>query len=189
MSYPTTVITERLLLRTWRDSDIGQLAAILGDAEVMRYMWGKPQSVDESRAALGRRFDHWERHGFGFWAMELPETGELAGWVGLQYADWLPELSSEVEVGWMLGRDHWGRGLATEGAAAALDAGFVELGLARIIGIHHPENVRSQRVMEKLGMRWAREMVDPTDGNPITIRDVTAEGWRRHRLEYAGTYE
>lgn len=185
MSFPVERRTERLLLRTWRESDLDGLAAVLGDAEVMRYMWGEPRTIEESREALERRTDHWERHGFGFWAAESLSTGELMGWVGLQYAEWLPELSSEVEIGWMLARAHWGQGLASEGAAAALEAGFESLRLKRIVGLYHPDNVRSRRVMEKLGMRYVGETTDPRDGDPMALRDITREAWELHRIEYA----
>jgi ribosomal-protein-alanine N-acetyltransferase len=80
--------------------------------------------------------------------VETRSKGGLIGWNGLQY---LPE-TEEVEVGFLLSRAHWGKGLATEGAAASLGYGFERLELESIVGIVHPENAASQRVLEKLGM-------------------------------------
>src|SRR5581483_7844049 len=89
-------------------------------------------------------------------------TGELIGFVGLAEPAFIPELIGSVEVGWRLARAHWNRGLATEGAREALDAGFGELGLEEIVSIIDPGNAASLRVAEKLGMR----------------RDGTARDWR-----------
>jgi RimJ/RimL family protein N-acetyltransferase len=91
---------------------------------------------------------HWAEHGYGWWAVEMRADGAFAGWNGLQY---LPE-TGETEIGYLLGKPFWGRGLATEGALAGLGFGFEELGLGEIVAIVHPDNVASQRVIEKLGM-------------------------------------
>ncbi len=103
---------------------------------------------------IAGQLQHWAEHGLGWWAVELRcATGELLGWNGLQY---LPE-TDEVEVGFLLSRPHWGQGLATEGALAALRFGFETLGLSRIVGIVHPENAASQRVLEKAGLARVNE--------------------------------
>ena len=100
---------------------------------------------------------HWEERGFGLWAVEERTSGEFIGFIGLmRHADW-PEGEHETEIGWRLARDHWGRGLATEGALASVRYGFEGLGLERIISITLPENAASRRVMEKAGLTYRGE--------------------------------
>ncbi len=115
----------------------------------MRYIGGgSPLTREQSEAQISDFVRHWEERGFGLWAAELRESGDLVGFVGLVYQDeW-----SETEVGWRLDRAYWGRGLATEGAVASLRYGFEELGLGRIIAIIQPENSASRRVAEKAGL-------------------------------------
>ncbi len=126
-----------------------------GDRDVMRYIGSGDvysRTVDESEERLLRLIDHQERHGFSLWAVTDRETGSLLGDAGLiLYAHEGPE----VELGFRLGKPHWGRGFATEAAAAWLEHGFRELGLDRIVAVAHHENVASQRVLEKVGMRFS----------------------------------
>src|SRR5471032_1571712 len=89
--------------------------------------------------------------GFGLFAVEIRSTGELAGFIGLSVPDFLLEVLAAVEVGWRLGRSHWGQGLATEAAAAAVRFGFEERGLERIVSIAQVGNDASERIMTKLG--------------------------------------
>jgi RimJ/RimL family protein N-acetyltransferase len=146
--------TERLVLRRWRAGDLDPYAAICADPVVMRYVGGgEARTREEAAAELAHIDAHWERHGWGLWAAELRETTELIGFIGLAEPTFIPELIGSVEVGWRLGRAHWNRGLATEGARAALDAAFGELELEQVVSLIHPENVASVRVAEKLGMR------------------------------------
>jgi ribosomal-protein-alanine N-acetyltransferase len=92
---------------------------------------------------------HWRERGYGLWAVEARSTGQLMGRSGLQY---LPE-TDEVEVDFLLGRAHWGKGFATEAGRASVRYGFEEVGVESIVGIVHPDNTASRRVLEKLGMR------------------------------------
>jgi ribosomal-protein-alanine N-acetyltransferase len=91
---------------------------------------------------------HWEARGYGLWAVEARSDGTLMGRCGLQ---WLPD-TEEVEVDFILGRPFWGQGFGTEAGRASLRHGFEELGLERVVGIVHVENIASRRVLEKLGM-------------------------------------
>ena len=177
MSAPT-LETLRLVMRDWRDDDVWPLAAILSDPETVRYLFGgAPLSFEGAQSALARRRGHWEKDGFGFFAVELKETGSLIGWAGVQVADHFPQLLPAVEVGWTLGREHWGKGLATEAGGRSLRYGFEALALERIIGLYHPDNQRSENVMRKLGMTRAGATVDPTDGDPTMIRAITRQEW------------
>jgi ribosomal-protein-alanine N-acetyltransferase len=121
----------------------------MGEKDVLRYFPKQdPPSRDRVQKIVSSQLGHWAEHGYGWWAVVPRGEIELIGWAGLQY---LPE-TDEIEVAYLLGKPHWGRGLGTEAARASLNFGFDELGLACVVGIVHPENTASQRVLEKLGM-------------------------------------
>ncbi len=149
--------TERLLLRGWRDEDIGPYARMCADPEVMRYL-PAVLTREESARQVGSFVRHWEERGFGLWAVEDRAGGEFIGFIGLaQHDDW-PIGEHKVEVGWRLDRRFWGGGLATEGAIASLHYGFDLLGLPRIISITDPRNAASRRVMEKASLIYRGEV-------------------------------
>lgn len=142
--------TERLLLRRWREEDREPFRRLNADPRVMEFLPAMAPAASD-RALL--RFErHFERHGFGLWAAELRENGALLGFVGLSAPQFEAPFMPAVEIGWRLAADYWGRGLATEGAREALRYGFEEAGLERIVSFTVPANLRSRRVMEKLGM-------------------------------------
>ncbi len=152
----TEIETDRLLLCRWREGDLDAYARICADPEVMRYL---PATLgrEESAQQMAGFVRHWEERGFGLWAVEEKASGEFIGFIGLMcHNDW-PEGEHNTEVGWRLGRAHWGRGLATEGALANVRYGFEGLGLERIISITLPENAASRRVMEKAGLTYRGE--------------------------------
>ena len=152
------LVTQRLLLRGWRESDLDPFAAINADPEVTRFLGG-PLSAEASDALVARFVEHFERHGFGLWAVEPREDGELAdfvglaGFVGLSVPRFETHFTPCVEIGWRLGRRFWGRGIAIEAAREALRFGFVDADLAEIVSFTVPANTRSRSVMERLGMR------------------------------------
>ena len=149
--------TERLILRRWRPADWRPFAALNADVRVMEYFPGVFSRAESD--ALARRIDeHFDRHGFGLWAVEVPGVTAFAGFVGLSIPGFAAHFTPCVEVGWRLAEEYWGRGYATEGARAALAFGFRELGLREIVSFTVPENFRSRRVMEKIGMTH-----DPAD--------------------------
>jgi ribosomal-protein-alanine N-acetyltransferase len=148
--------TTRLVFRPFSAQDGEALFDILQQPGILDYF---PNSNPPPRERVDRlianQLSHWEAHGFGWWAVALrqDEAGTpqgLIGWNGLQY---LPE-TDEIEVGYLLARPYWGRGLATEGARLALDFGFTTLGIEEIVGIVHPENGASARVLEKIDMTF-----------------------------------
>jgi RimJ/RimL family protein N-acetyltransferase len=164
--------TDRLLLRRWRAEDRPALAALNADARVMEH-FPAVLTREESDAFMDRIEQHFDRHGFGLWAVEVPGVTELAGFVGLAVPRFEAHFTPCVEVGWRLAVEHWGRGYAAEGARAALTFGFDEAGLEEIVSFTVPENHRSRRVMEKLGM--ARNPDDDFDHPSLPDR-------RRHVL-------
>ncbi len=141
-----TLTTERLTLRGWREEDLDAYAAIAADPEVMRFMGGPLDRADTWRQ-IAVFVGHWQLRGHGLWVVE--RDGELIGRVGLIRPEGWPGL----EVGWLLGRDAWGHGYATEAARAAADYAWRKLGAQELISLIAPDNVPSQRVAERLGMR------------------------------------
>ena len=144
--------TERLRLRMLRDSDLDDLAALFADPDVMRYVGnGQPTDRAEAEKALASIISHWEREGFGRWAIEDKHTNEFLGYGGLR------SLSGTPEVVYHFARRHWGKGFATETARASLAFGFNEKGFDRIVAIAKPGNAASIHVMEKIGMRFDKQ--------------------------------
>jgi RimJ/RimL family protein N-acetyltransferase len=163
-----TIETKRLVLRTPTPADAGELAGIYGDAEVMRFIGaGTPLSPDQTARAVDTMVRRWQLDGFGLFSVRR-DDGCLLGEIGLlawNPADWSTgsrrEIgdSAEIEIGWTLGREHWGRGYATEAATAVRDWALGELGLERLISLIQPGNAASIRVAEKLGERYERDIV------------------------------
>jgi RimJ/RimL family protein N-acetyltransferase len=151
MKLPQELHTERLLLRRWRSADREPFAALNADPRVMEH-FPALLSREESDAAADRIEAHFERHGFGLWAVELAGVTPFAGFIGLCVPRCEAHFTPCVEIGWRLAADYWGHGLATEGARAALAFGFESLRLEEIVSYTVPDNLRSRRVMEKLGM-------------------------------------
>jgi ribosomal-protein-alanine N-acetyltransferase len=132
--------------------------------EVLRYFPNTdPPARDQVERLIQGQLKHWKQHGYGWWAVcaadlavdaaqlpSVPPSAPLIGWAGLQY---LPE-TDETEVGYLLDRGYWGRGLATEAARTSVQFGFEYLGMKTIVGIVHPENIASQRVLEKAGLAY-----------------------------------
>ncbi len=151
MSLPLELRTERLLLRRWRAEDRAPFAAMNADPRVMEH-FPALLSREESDARVGRIEAHFAEHGFGLWATEIVDVTPFAGFIGLSVPRFAAPFTPCVEIGWRLAADHWGHGYATEGARAALVFGWESLGLAEIVSFTVPGNLRSRRVMEKLGM-------------------------------------
>jgi RimJ/RimL family protein N-acetyltransferase len=146
-----TLKTPRLLLRRWRDSDRLPFQKINADARVMEFMPEQltPEASDE---LFDRAESHFIQHGFGPFAVEYLEQNAFIGFIGLSIPNFDAPFMPAVEIGWRLAFDYWGRGLATEGARAALGCGFEELKLKSVVSFTVPGNFRSRRVMEALGM-------------------------------------
>jgi ribosomal-protein-alanine N-acetyltransferase len=141
--------TDRLLLRRWTDADLAPFAAMNADPAVMQHLQGSMS--DEASDAFANRIElHWAQHGWGLWAVEVPDIAPFVGYVGLWPADYVAD--GMVEVGWRLASAHWGQGYATEAAREALRFGFTDVGLAEIVSFTVRQNIRSRRVMERIGL-------------------------------------
>jgi RimJ/RimL family protein N-acetyltransferase len=138
--------TARLVLRVPEESDVGPLMEMDADPEVMRYI--------------------------GMCSVLVRETGEYAGWVTLAVPAFLPEILPAVEIGWRLRREQWGHGYATEAAAELLRFGLTGAGLDRVVSIRHIDNARSERVMDKLGLRFESQTTVPATGQPVAVHAI-----------------
>ena len=159
--------TARLRLRMFRPDDLDALAALFADPDVLRYVGdGKPADRETAEKAITSIIDHWQRHGFGRWAVEDKETREFLGYGGLR------SLLDTPEAVYHFAKAHWGKGFATELAYASLKYGFEDHGFERIVAIAKPANAASIHVMEKLGMRF--EMSTSYYGIEVVQYAITA---------------
>ena len=145
------LFTERLILRPWRDSDREPFAELNSDPRVMRH-FASTLTRAESDALIDRCVAHQAAHGFTFFAVERRDTGEFIGFTGLARPAFEAHFTPCVEIGWRIAFDHWNRGYATEAARECLRFAFDELALPEVVAYTVPDNARSRRVMEKLGM-------------------------------------
>jgi RimJ/RimL family protein N-acetyltransferase len=157
--------TQRLALRMWRDADLDAFAAMNADLEVMRYI-ADGSGLDRAGSAefLTRLRAAWSAHGFGRWAVERRTDRAFAGFCGVGFVSWSPELAGEPEIGWRLPRALWGQGYATEAAIASRDDFFATTEYDHLISLADPANVASIRIMRKLGMRRVEDVMHPHVG-------------------------
>ncbi|MCA2218555.1 GNAT family N-acetyltransferase [Jidongwangia harbinensis] len=154
--------TDRLLLRQWRDDDLDPWAALNADPEVREFFPGT-LTPEESAASLHRFRSDLAARGWGWWAVEVVETGAFVGFAGLDPVDEGMPFHG-LEIGWRLARSAWGHGYATEAARACLAYGFGPLARPEILAVAAAGNVRSHAVMRRLGMTHdpADDFDDPT---------------------------
>ena len=143
--------TARLRLRTLRDADLDALHELYGDPEIMRFITGRPRSLEETRARLAEHIDDLSRFGFSLYATHLKTTGGMIGRCGLIPVETPAGL--EAELAWMFKKSHWGRGLGTEVGRALLDLGLGQPEVTRVWAQAHPDNKSSVAIMKRLGMR------------------------------------
>ncbi|MBV8687766.1 MAG: GNAT family N-acetyltransferase [Alphaproteobacteria bacterium] len=162
--------TARLVVRAWRDSDSAPFFRINSDPEVMRHI--RPSTTrEESDSAIARQRAMQAELGHCFWALERREDGAFLGFCGLRAGVPGTPIADDIEIGWRLGREHWGRGYAREAAAACLAWGFDRLAAPRIVAITVAANIRSWSLMERLGMarRSDLDFLHPAlpEGDPL----------------------
>jgi RimJ/RimL family protein N-acetyltransferase len=143
------VHTEEIVLRQWRDSDLEPYAAMNANPEVMRY-FPAPLNRAETAASLQRVRRAIDERGWGLWAVDV--DGEFAGFAGLNVPTFSAPFMPCVEIGWRFHRKFWGRSLAYRAARAALSFGFESLKLAEVVSFTAATNLRSRRLMERLGL-------------------------------------
>jgi RimJ/RimL family protein N-acetyltransferase len=176
------VETDRLILRRFLAEDLDALTVVFARAEVWQYPYGRGFTREETARFLDAQLAEWAEVDFGCWVAILKATNEVIGYVGLSVPMFLPEILPAVEVGWRFSPDHWGAGLATEGAVRALKEGFETLGLAEICSLPQSINPRSYQVCERLGMRFERSIDCPATEHrgPVEARlyNMTADDWQ-----------
>ena len=177
--------TERLFLRNWRQEDFGPFVAATNTPAVMRWLGGVQDPhllVDR----LASRFMAWqEQHGFTFWALERRGEGDLIGFCGLKIADDAGSpVEGELEVGWRLREDVWGRGYAREAATASLDFAFDRVAAERVVALTVIGNEPSWGLMERLGMVRRPELDyvgAPWAETPVIVYTISREEWLARR--------
>lgn len=152
--------TSRLQLRDWKDTDIKPFSRLNADENVMRY-FPKTLSTEETNVFYQSIIAEFKECGFGLYAVEVKETKEFIGFIGFHRATFEADFTRCVEIGWRLKKEAWGKGYATEGAAACLHYGFNELGLSDIYSFTADVNTPSKNVMRKIGMSFNKYFQHP----------------------------
>lgn len=154
MDFPT-LATSHLVLRPWKLGDAEALFNILQEPDILKYFPPTVFTMEKTQRYINHQLNHWMERGYGHWAVTQKQDPAVIGWDGLEF---LPE-TGENEVAYLLSHKVWGHGFATEAALAAVRYGFGEAGLKAIIGLVHPENISSIRVMEKCGLTFVDRKV------------------------------
>ncbi|HEX8250718.1 MAG TPA: GNAT family N-acetyltransferase [Pyrinomonadaceae bacterium] len=160
--------TERLIFRTLDLSDAEDLYRIYSNPETMRFMGKGSVSVEEERGRIENHIrNYYERYGFGLWATVLKENNRLIGRCGLLYQ----EIGGvkDLELAYLLDPVYWGKGLATEAAAAIVKLGFTGYDFKRIIAVINSQNTASIRVAEKVGLSFEKELPNYKDFGRVSV--------------------
>lgn len=169
-----TLETDRLTLRMFREDDFEEYAQICADPMVTRYLsQGQPLARWEAWRQMAMIIGHWHLKGYGPWAVEEKQSGRLLGRIGF----FNPEGWPGFELGWVLSRQSWGRGFATEGARRALGHGFMEMGRDHVISLIHPDNSASIKVAQRIGERL--EGRSELFGHEVLIYGIDRSDWNR----------
>jgi RimJ/RimL family protein N-acetyltransferase len=145
--------TKRLILRTWQQSDLEPMTKINLDPKVMEY-FPSTFKKQETIAFINKINSHYDKHGFTLYAVEIKETQQFIGFVGLLNTNFDAHFTPATEIGWRLGSEFWGKGYATEAAKAVLDYAINELNIDEVVSFTSAINKASIRVMEKIGLHY-----------------------------------
>lgn len=167
--------TDRLVLRAFREDDLDVWAGYMADPETMHFIGG-PMARTDAWRSMASALGHWALRGYGMWAVERKADGLLIGRVGLLQ----PEGWTGLEVGWTLGREHWGHGYATEAAVASMRYAFLTQPVDHIVSNIDPDNLPSQAVAKRLGETKGTK-ADLTIGGHVYAVDV----WSIRREEWS----
>lgn len=163
-----TIYTERLLLRAWEKNDLTDLIQLNADPEVMRF-FPSVLTKEESEKLLDKMLRHFENFGFGIWRMEEKNTKEFIGFTGLHQVGEDMDFAPAVEIAWRLKKEYWGLAYATEAALFSVGYAFSELGLDQLVSYTTKTNLRSEKLMQRIGMRKMGEFTHPrlSPGHPL----------------------
>ncbi|MEZ4953946.1 MAG: GNAT family N-acetyltransferase [Saprospiraceae bacterium] len=155
-----TIQTERLGLRNWKPSDFDLFAEMTADKEVMEF-FPKTLSKDESYAIAKRFMDHFDEYGFCYFAVETLADQQFIGFIGLMHQTYESYFTPCVDIGWRLRKSAWGNGYATEGAKACLEFANHQINLPEVYAVAPKLNIKSQKVMQKIGMEMVGDFEHP----------------------------
>lgn len=145
----------RLGFRTWQGFDLDDFAVINADPEVMRF-FQKPLSREETQAMMDRMQRMYEEKGYCYFAVDLLETKELIGTIGLGWKTFESDFTPCVDIGWRIGKKFWNQGLATQGALACLNFAQ-QKHMSEVVSMASTGNTASIQVMKKIGMNFCKE--------------------------------
>ena len=169
----TILTTARLRFEPFDERHVDGLQAMNRDPEVQRYLLGRPETPDETRAAVERVQARWAAWGYGWWALVERNSGEVVGAGCIQHLG--HDRANPHEIGWRLRRDRWGMGLASEAARELVRHGFEDLDAPLLCAMRHPGNLASQRVMDKLGMRYVG--LQSWGGEEVAVHRLDRADW------------
>ena len=186
MSAPN-IVTSRLVLRSWRDSDFEPCAKLEADPRVIEYLpWPGPSPRDLTYRAIERARSGLAENQYGWWAVEAPNVADFIGGVGLGVHTFESDFTPCMEIGWRLAYEYWGKGYATEAASAVLAYAFETLHVDEIVSLSNVRNRRSFAVMERIGLLYERDIQWPLlpAGHPLrayALYKLRREDWSRSK--------
>lgn len=163
--------SERLGFRAWQTSDHDPMIAISSNPVVMEF-FPYLATAEQTVSFINRMNDMLQRKGYCYFAVDVLETKEFIGFIGLCDQDFEASFTPCTDIGWRLSPQHWGNGYATEGASACLDYAFDQLNLAEVVATAPKANVKSINVMQKIGMRHHLDFTHPKCKDDELLKDA-----------------
>lgn len=188
MAYMITLNTKRLILRPWKEEDLEPFAQLNADPRVMEYFPAVMSRKESNDLALRIR-SRMQEQGWGLWAVSVPGVADFIGFIGLNIPLFDAPFMPATEIGWRLAFPYWGKGYATEGAIASLQYGFETLQLPEIVAFTTIQNMRSRRIMQKIGMQHDPqgdfEHPKVAEGSPLkkhVLYRISQEQWKKTHI-------
>jgi len=177
--------TNRLILREIEENDLQGIFELDSDPEVHRYLGKKPiKTMQESRAIIAYIRKQYEEHGIGRWAIIDKRTNEFIGWAGLKYETQVRKDLPYYDLGYRLKRKFWGKGIATETALETLNHGFHTMNLEKIYAGAHVENIASNKVLQKVGLKFIETF--EYDHAPHNWYQIQKNDWQDKKSQQDG---
>lgn len=148
--------SQRLGFRNWKDSDTDKLFSLNSDHEVMEFFPHLP-SFEQTKGLIERMKKQFEKNGFCYFAVDELETEEFIGFIGIAEQNYEADFTPCVDIGWRLAEKYWNKGFASEGAKRCLEFAFENIELESIKSVASKINVKSIKVMEKIGMKYIQD--------------------------------
>ncbi|WP_338766510.1 GNAT family N-acetyltransferase [Bernardetia sp. ABR2-2B] len=152
--------SQRLGFRNWQNTDTEKLFALNSDKDVMEFFPFLP-SLEQTQALIEKMRGQFEKNGFCYFAVDLLETNEFIGFIGIAEQNYEADFTPCIDIGWRLDKKYWGKGYASEGAKRCLEFAFEEMKLKSIKAVAPKINLKSINVMEKIGMKYVKDFKHP----------------------------